>query len=161
MLILGRARSSATLTNSAPIRRTTCTTPLRKWRGGGRSQLPFNGCQEKVEPAYRAADRLASRFQKQRQTITISAAIVGTVAVLLATFDALDFSRFIVPTLYFSVAAVIAFVAVLLGIVKLRQVKWMFLRHKAERFRFLKFRFLIDPHLWGDDAAHGNALCNG
>jgi hypothetical protein len=29
----------------------------------------------------------------------------------------------------------------------------MFLRHKAERFKFLKFRFLIDPHLWGADPA--------
>ena len=110
-------------------------------------------CQEEVEPGYRAADRPASRSQKQRQAITISAAIAGTVAVLLATFDALDFSRFIVPILYFSLGAAIAFAAVLLGIVTLRQVKWMFLRHKAERFRFLKFRFLIDPHLWGDDAA--------
>jgi hypothetical protein len=110
-------------------------------------------CQEKVEPAYRAADRPATHFQKQRQAITISAAIAGTVAVLLATFDALDFSRFIVPILYFSAGTAIAFAAVLLGIVTLRKVKWMFLRHKAERFRFLKFRFLIDPHLWGDDAA--------
>jgi hypothetical protein len=110
-------------------------------------------CQEKIEPAYRAADRPASRFQKQRQAITISAAIAGTVAVLLATFDALDFSRFIVPTLYFGGGAAIAFAAVLLGIVTLRRVKWMFLRHKAERFRFLKFRFLLDPNLWGDDAA--------
>ena len=112
----------------------------------------LQSCQDVVEPAYRAADRPAMHFQKQRQAISISAAITGTVAVLLATFDALDFSKFIVPILYFSVAAAIAFVAVLLSIGTFRQVKWMFLRHKAERFRFLKFRFLIDPHLWGDDA---------
>ena len=112
----------------------------------------LQSCQDVVEPAYRAADSPAMHFQKPRQTISISAAIAGTVAVLLATFDALDFSKFIVPILYFGVAAAIAFVAVLLSIGTLRHVKWMFLRHKAERFRFLKFRFLIDPHLWGDDA---------
>ena len=106
-------------------------------------------CQEKVEPAFRAADRPASRFQKQRQAISISAAIAGTVAVLLATFDALDFRGFLVPMQYFGVGTAFAFVAILLSIVMLRQVNWMFLRHKAERFRFLKFRFLIDPHLWG------------
>ncbi len=113
----------------------------------------LQSCHDVVEPAYRAADRPAMHFQRRRQAIAISAAIAGTVAVLLATFDALDFSRFIVPVLYFSVGAAIAFVAVLLGIATLLHVQWMFLRHKAERFRFLKFRFLIDPHLWGDDAA--------
>ena len=115
--------------------------------------VALQSCQDVVEPAYRAADRPAMHFQRRRQAIAISAAIAGTIAVLLATFDALDFSRFIVPVLYFSVGAAIAFVAVLLGIATLLHVQWMFLRHKAERFRFLKFRFLIDPHLWGDDAA--------
>jgi hypothetical protein len=113
----------------------------------------LQSCHDVVDPAYRAADRPAMRFQRRRQVIAISAAIAGTIVVLLATFDALDFSRFIVPILYFSIGAAIAFVAVLLGIATLLHVQWMFLRHKAERFRFLKFRFLIDPNLWGDDAA--------
>jgi hypothetical protein len=113
----------------------------------------LQSCHDVVEPAYRATDRPAMRFQRRRQAIAISAAIAGTIAVLLATFDALDFSRFIVPIVYFSVGAAIALVAVLLGIATLLHVQWMFLRHKAERFRFLKFRFLIDPHLWADDAA--------
>ena len=110
-------------------------------------------CQETVEPKYRVVDRATLRVHKQRQAITISSAIAGTIAVLLATFDALDFRGFLVPIQYFGVAAAFAFVAILLSIVTLRQVKWMFLRHKAEQFRFLKFRFLVDPHLWGDDAA--------
>jgi hypothetical protein len=115
----------------------------------------LQSCQEKVEPAYRAADRTALRFQKQHQTITISAAIAGTVAVLFAILQLPSIIRgFLVPIpIVEGVAAAIAFVAVLLGIFTLRQVGWMFLRHKAERFKFLKFHFLIDPHLWGDDAA--------
>jgi hypothetical protein len=112
-------------------------------------------CQETVEPAYRAADRTALRFQKQHQAITIAAAIAGTVAVLLAILQLPSIiGGFLVPIpTVEGVTAAIAFVAVLLGIFTLRHVGWMFLRHKAERFKFLKFRFLIDPHLWGDDAA--------
>lgn len=115
----------------------------------------LQSCQEKVEPAYRAADRTALRFQKQHQAITIAAAIAGTVAVLLAILQLPSIiGGFLVPIPFVEgVAAAIAFVAVLLGIFTLRHVGWMFLRHKAERFKFLKFRFLIDPHLWGDDAA--------
>jgi hypothetical protein len=58
-----------------------------------------------------------------------------------------------VPIFYFGLTAAIAFAAILLGIFTPRQMKWVFQRHKAERYRFLKFRFLVDPHLWGDDAA--------
>jgi len=113
----------------------------------------LQSCQEIVEPAYRAADRTAVHFQRQHQTITVAAAIFGTVAVLFAI---LQLPR-IISGFVFSIpvaegiTAAIAFIAVVLGIFTLRQVGWMFLRHKAERFKFLKFRFLIDPHLWAAD----------
>lgn len=115
----------------------------------------LQSCQETVEPAYRAADRTAMRFQKQHQAITIAAAIAGTVAVLLAILQlpSIINGRVVPIPLFEGVTAAIAFAAVLLGIFTLRHVGWMFLRHKAERFKFLKFRFLTDPHLWGDDAA--------
>jgi hypothetical protein len=110
-------------------------------------------CQEIVEPAYRAADRTAVHFQRQHQAITVAAAIFGTVAVLFAI---LQLPRIISGTVVSipvaeGITAAIAFIAVLLGIFTLRQARWMFLRHKAERFKFLKFHFLIDPHLWGAD----------
>jgi hypothetical protein len=113
----------------------------------------LQSCQEIVEPAYRAADRAALQYQRQHQLITIAAAIFGTVAVLFAILQLpriISGSVVSIPVAE-GVTAAIAFVAVLLGIFTLRQVGWMFLRHKAERFKFLKFRFLIDPHLWGPD----------
>ncbi len=113
----------------------------------------LQSCQEIVEPAYRAADRTAVHFQRQHQTITIAAAIFGTVAVLFAILQLpriISGSVLSIPVAE-GVTAAIAFIAVLLGIFTLRQAGWMFLRHKAERFKFLKFRFLIDPPLWGAD----------
>jgi len=114
----------------------------------------LQSCQDVVEPAYRAADRTAMHFQRQHQLITISAAVAGTVAVLFAILQLPSIIRGFVVSFPIAegITAAIAFVAVLLGIFTLRRVGWMFLRHKAERFKFLKFRFLIDPRLWGADA---------
>ena len=126
------------------------TEEMAQWRP---LAAALQSCQEIVEPAYRAADRTAVHFQRQHQTITVAVAIFGTVAVLFAI---LQLPR-IISGFVFSIpvaegtTAAIAFIAVLLGIFTLRQVGWMFLRHKAERFKFLKFHFLIDPHLWGAD----------
>jgi hypothetical protein len=113
----------------------------------------LQNCREIVEPAYRAADRTAMQFQRQHQIITVAAAIFGTVAVLFAILQLpriISGSVVSIPVAE-GITAAIAFTAVLLGIVTLRQVGWMFLRHKAERFKFLKFHFLIDPSLWGAD----------
>jgi hypothetical protein len=111
-------------------------------------------CQETVEPAYRAADRTAQQFQRHHQLITIAAAVFGTVAVLFAILQLprIVSGTFVSIPVAEGITAAIAFAAVLLGIFTLRHVGWMFLRHKAERFKFLKFRFLIDPHLWDLDA---------
>ena len=113
----------------------------------------LQSCQEIVEPAYRAADLTAVQFQRQHQSITVAAAIFGTVAVLFAILQLprIISGSFVSIPVAEGITAAIAFVAVLLGIFTLRHVGWMFLRHKAERFKFLKFRFLIDPHLWGAD----------
>lgn len=113
----------------------------------------LTSCHEIVEPAYRVADRTALQFQRQHQLLTIAAATFGTIAVLFAILQLpriISGSVISIPVVE-GIAAAIAFIAVLLGILTLRQMGWMFLRHKAERFKFLKFRFLIDPCLWGAD----------
>ncbi len=113
----------------------------------------LQSCQDIVEPAYQAADHTAVHFQRQHQAITVAAAVFGTFAVLFAILQLPRIiSGFVVSIpVAEGITAAIAFIAVLLGIFTLRQVRWMFLRHKAERFKFLKFHFLIDPHLWGAD----------
>jgi len=113
----------------------------------------LQSCREIVEPAYRAADRTAVHFQRQHQAITIAAAVFGTVAVLFAILQLpriISGSVLSIPVAE-GITAAIAFIAVFLGIFTLRQAGWMILRHKAERFKFLKFRFLIDPYLWSVD----------
>jgi hypothetical protein len=46
------------------------------------------------------------------------------------------------------VASLAAVTAVGLGIVASQRGRWLLQRHRAERYRMLKFRILVDPHLW-------------
>ena len=55
-----------------------------------------------------------------------------------------------VPTIE-TVSALAALAAVVLGLLIALKARWLLERHKAERLRLLKFRFLLDPAAWCDD----------
>jgi hypothetical protein len=117
-------------------------------------------CEEIVEPKYCCANRVASRYQTQHKRITFLAALCGAAAVVIAILQLPEIFRALVLlgalvvrfSIIEGIAALVTFVLVLLGIFTLQQKGWIIRRHLAERFKFLKFRFLIDPQLWGVNA---------
>ena len=116
-------------------------------------------CERTVNKVYRAADAEAQHYQRNHHVITVLAATFGTIAVLLAIVQLSSFVRervFLTVSGEF-VAALIALVAVILGLVASFQRRYLLERHKAERYRLLKFSFLIDPMLYSGcetDAKH-------
>ncbi len=105
-------------------------------------------CQKTVEPAYRQADALALRHQRYHRLLTVAAAVFGTTAVLLAIVQLSNLFRGMWPVQLSGIAVSFALIAVIAGLVSSQRLNWLLERHKAERYRLLKFRFLIDPVLW-------------
>ena len=106
-----------------------------------------------VEAAYHRADRAAICNQARHRLITIFAIVFGTLAVLFAVLQLSHLVDASWPLGLEVVAALVALVSVALGLVASQQANWLLERHKAERYRLLKYRFLIDPRLWCSDAA--------
>jgi hypothetical protein len=106
-------------------------------------------CQGEIEGGYADADKEANHCQGQHKSLTIVAAAAGSFAVIVAILQLTELRRGFAPMpILEGVAALIAIGAVVAGIWSKRQPGWFLARHKAERCRFLKFRFLIDPALW-------------
>jgi hypothetical protein len=108
-------------------------------------------CQEEIWPKFTRADKAAERHQKQHKIITLIAAFCGMLAVLLAIAQlAANQLGLSVEQLAHmeAVAALLAVTAVLFGIASALHHRWLLERHKAERYRLLKFEFLTDPGLW-------------
>ncbi len=101
-----------------------------------------------VVGAYHEADSDALRNQKFHQILSTLAAVFGTTAVLFAIVQLSGFTPAHWPMWVEVLAAGIALLAIVLGYAQARQHQWLFQRHKAERYRLLKFRFLISHHLW-------------
>jgi hypothetical protein len=114
-------------------------------------------CQKTVEPAYRQADALALRHQRYHRLLTITAAVFGTTAVLLAIVQLSDLFPGMWPVQLSGIAVALALIAVITGLVSSQRFNWLLERHKAERYRLLKFRFLIDPVLWGEEEEKAKA----
>jgi hypothetical protein len=112
-------------------------------------------CERVIGPAYVRSDRLAWFFQKPHRWITGAGALTATLAVLCAilqlAFPELVERSFIRDLELLCAAGAMAFV-VLASIVALKFL-WMVERHRSERLRFAKFRFLIDPETWFDAAS--------
>jgi hypothetical protein len=109
-------------------------------------------CRDTVGAAYLRADRAAIRHQRMHRLITIFATLFGTLAILLAVIQLSHLIQDTWPLSLEVIATVVALVSVGLGLVASQQVNWLLERHRAERCRLLKFRFLIDPGLWRDEA---------
>jgi hypothetical protein len=112
-------------------------------------------CRQWVVPAFDEADRAAIAHQKRHRWLVRCATVFGTVAILVAIAQlALDgaVGGEAMPVAELALA-LLAAAAVGLGLVAAFQTRWLLERHKAERLRLAKYRFLIDPDLWCGDPA--------
>jgi hypothetical protein len=105
-------------------------------------------CRNTVEVAFRQADALALRHQRYHRLVTITTAVFGTTAVLLAIVQLSGLFPGMWPVQLSGIAVGFALIAVITGLVSSQHLNWLLERHRAERYRLLKFRFLIDPVLW-------------
>jgi hypothetical protein len=108
-------------------------------------------CQNTVEVAFRQADALALRHQRHHRLVTLTAAVFGTTAVLLAIVQLSGLFPGMWPVQLSGIAVGFALIAVITGLVSSQHLNWLLERHRAERYRLLKFHFLIDPVLWSGD----------
>jgi hypothetical protein len=123
-----------------------------------RDALAF--CRDTVEADYRQADALALRHQRYHRLLTITAAVFGTTAVLLAIVQLSGLFRGMWPVQLSGIAVAFALIAVITGLVSSQRLNWLLERHRAERYRLLKFRFLIDPVLWSGGKEEAKAWMN-
>jgi hypothetical protein len=114
---------------------------------------PLEACAVIVRPTYHEVDAAAIRHQGRHRRYSNAAILFGTLAVLLAIIQ-LAFPDWVeahgirgVPT-WEIVATALAVIAVLAAILSAAKANWMVERHKAERLRLAKFRFLTDPETW-------------
>jgi hypothetical protein len=105
-------------------------------------------CRDVIWKNYRVYDKSALRNQKYYRILAVVACVCGTVAVLSAIFQLSGLFSRRWPLWAEIIAALIAFAAVMAGIMWSQQKKWLLDRVKAEQYRTLKFLSLIHPDLW-------------
>src|SRR5829696_2409070 len=112
-------------------------------------------CEATVGVAFRTDDDKARSSQKRHRLLVFIAALGGMLAVLFAIIQLyfwalkeplLETGKPIVYAEF--VAVVVAAVAVGLGVYAAFANEWLLKRERAERYRLLKFRFLIHPDQW-------------
>jgi len=112
-------------------------------------------------PCYRRADDQALKFQEQHKKIARIAISLGFLAILFAILQLCRLSLSSELTLPFVdldvveifrvgeiIAGIFAAVAVVAGLYRASQNKWLINRHIAERYRLIKFRSLLDKKFW-------------
>ena len=114
-------------------------------------------CEEILFSAFNDSDQAALRHQWRHRQFIKFATVFGIAAVLSAIFqlafppDILTEDHPMANAEFWT--ALLAAAAVLLGLLVAFQPRWLLERHKAERLRLAKFRFLIDPNVWCGDMA--------
>jgi hypothetical protein len=115
---------------------------------------PLRVCAAIIEPAFRKADVAALRHQWLHRELARWASVFGAAAIGFAILQ-LAFAD-LIGTREMAraevVAALLAVVAVVMGLSAALQVRWLVERNKAERLRMAKFRYLINPELWSGNA---------
>jgi hypothetical protein len=109
-------------------------------------------CNRLTGDPFREADLAAQRHQRWHRGLTWFAASCGTGAILFAILQ-LASPRWLGGHALVGaevVAVLAALAAIVLGVISGRQSRWLLERHKAERLRLSKFRFLLDPATWRD-----------
>jgi hypothetical protein len=105
-------------------------------------------CEQIIRPVYDEADTRAMRHQRWHKWMTTLAATAGTCAVVFAIIHlAMPRAAHWLDS-WELVFIIVAGLSVSLGVVLGCHSHWLTQRNKAERCRFLKFRFLIQPALW-------------
>lgn len=111
-------------------------------------------CNQILTPLYITYDRSAIVGQKNHTAVTKLFIASGTIAVIGTTILLVNKSLdvpdiFNWPGITIEVlASIFALIAVISGIISSFHRQWLLDRHKAERIRLLKFRYLIDPRIW-------------
>ncbi len=123
------------------VTRTTPSDDIHSWPVAFPDDL--QATRQVLERAFNTADTQALKHQWWHRWATRVAALFGTVAVLIAIWQLYQpggaWAHVAEP-----VAAALAVVAVLLGLSLAFGPEWLLERHKAERLRLQKFRFLLD-----------------
>jgi hypothetical protein len=106
-------------------------------------------CGATVGVAFRTADSHAIGYRDRHKRLVLIVATFGMLAVLFAIVQLSPLAGLLGWVgVGEAAAALMAVVAVILGLRAAFSKKWLLDREKAERYRFLKFRFLITPELW-------------
>ena len=120
---------------------------LREWNDIIREE-------EGRKQSYYGYDRQAQLHQLCHQAIVLTAAIAGTLAVLMAV---LQLAAKVLPNLkkvetFLSAneysLAIIALIAVICGLVAAFHTHWRLFRFKAEQYRFVKYQYLLHAGHW-------------
>ncbi len=121
------------------------------WPPSQRLRAALDYCQQQLKPSYDRANEEALRYQRRHRRITIGAAVAGGVAVIVALVQPTPLQHYFKPSLalavYEAILAALALLSVLLGVKAAFHSHWLLERHKAERFRLLKFSALFEPLL--------------
>jgi hypothetical protein len=108
-------------------------------------------CRDLIAPAYQRASANARRHHRSYRLVVALIATFWTAALIFAIMQLPQ----LIDGAWLSygevVAAVVSLAAVSLGLFVSGQPRWLTERHKAERLRGLKFRFITDPRLWSGD----------
>lgn len=127
---------------------------------------PLGFFQKSLWEKYADSDKKALRLQRSHRKLAKTATVFGITAIILAIislafkelsdvisrqFPRIEELAAVIPENLITYAeffvAAIAFIAVVVGYFKKYKENWFLYRHKAELFRSLKFRFLVDPRL--------------
>jgi hypothetical protein len=127
---------------------------------GGYAEVPqvqeaLLALNEILLPVYMQADREALEHQRAHRRLTIISVLAGTIAVVLAITQlaVVRLSAVVAEQVVWVkggelLAVILGLLSVSLGIIASTQNSWLRERHKAERCRLLKFRFLAHRALW-------------
>jgi hypothetical protein len=116
-------------------------------------------CQECVLPAYQNADKSAIKYQRRYRRRAVSVAILGSAAVLLATFELSNLSSYLpilrerpwLVTILEVLAGLSTLLIVLFGMGASLKQQWLLARFKAESLRLLKFASLHEAGFWSGE----------
>lgn len=111
---------------------------------------------DRLRPPYCRADDQAGNQQRWHRRAATVAPTAGTVAVIFAIVQLAHIVPGTLPLWMEVVAVVLTSVAVVLGLLLSFHGRWHLERHKAERFRLLKFRELTTPAAW---CRSGSLVC--
>ena len=155
LLALGYRIEKPVASASAPSAAGSGTLPA------GQFDDALTWCHTHLIPAWERADKKALTHKSIHRYLTLTVAVMGTLAVLFAIGE---LTR-LIPGSWLGwgefVAIVCAFVAVAAGLIAAFDKKWLVHRHRAERLKLLQHHFLTHPVVLGDKNSERQKLFDG